>query len=220
MSRHQEQVVQDEPREPSKIEREVIEVDHLSEDKPIYGQQFFLMSFAGPNQPQKADMLAFKFRGAYRTKEAASAAAKNIRKEDPHFDILVGDTGLWLPFFPDPESIAAKEYQESKLNDLVADSKQEVERNRDIFADRKREMLERAKFEGSREGQKMLAERKEHWMSVKYRQQNLEEQIRNLQEKLDETERIAESYTEEERKEAEEEYKREQEGKETLVKTE
>lgn len=201
--------VQEQEIETRTVSAEPIKVDHLSEDPPIYGQQFFLMSFAGPQLPQKADILGFKFRGAHRTEEAAREAASKLQKSDPYFDILVGNSGLWLPFFPDPQSIAAKQYQDSKLNELVSDAKDEIERSRDVFADRKREMLERAKFDASRQGQQALAEQKEKWMSVLFRKKDLEAQIRNLQEQLDKTNELAATYTEEEREQAREEYRRE-----------
>lgn len=181
-------------------------VDHLSEDPPIAGQKFTLMSFVGPKLPQKAEVLGMKIRGSYDDITTARNAAKALRERDPWFDVHIAPTGLWVPFNPDPEQIVEAQYQENALNQMVGNHKDELERNREVFMERKRQMVDKARWEASKEGQEYLANKKEHYISVKHRRINLENQIKNLQEQIEETEEKLKTFTPEEIEEAEREF--------------
>lgn len=201
---------------------EQVLADHLERVPAPPGQSNFLISFVSPYMRQKADVFSMRFLGTYPSEKEAREAAQKHRDKNPLFDVYVGETGVWMPVAPDPKKIQDKNYAEEELNRLMSGNKDEIDKSKDVFMGRKREMVERARFQGSSRGQELLGKRRESWISVRFRQQDLEQQLENLQERkrkiekdipkleerLEETNRLAATYTEEERSAAEAEYEK------------
>jgi hypothetical protein len=60
-----------------------------------------------------------KVRGVYPTIEEAELRCRMIRDVDPHFDVYVGQVGVWVPFHPDAYKTGRVEYLEEELNQLM-----------------------------------------------------------------------------------------------------
>lgn len=124
---------------PYKPNEKYTKIDALDEDTPIQGQQFICISFLSPEGVMNTKARAVKFRGAFPTYEKAKAHAAKLQKEDPYFDIFVGEGGKWLLWDPDPHSVENVKFgnkdmqkledtrnkrQQQKLNELVARKKE------------------------------------------------------------------------------------------------
>lgn len=187
-------------------------VDYLDEDPPVPGQKFVILSFVGPQRNQKCDVLGLKVRGVYDTIEETRERAKAIRDHDGNFDIAIGQVGYWLPFNPDSSKVMDEEYQENALNELVKGYRKNKQLAKQHFEERKRELMEEAIKEGSKEGQDMLANKEEHPLSVKNRINTLTEMLKEFDEKieeakndLEESKKLWETFTPEQIEQAEKE---------------
>lgn len=194
------------------------ERDYLDVDPEIAGQKYACFSFVSPQGRQKCNILGFKLRGSYDTKEEAEAKCRRLRSFDPDFDIFITKVGYWLPFCPDPNEIENEEYFEGQLNALVQGYKENMIQKDQYFEERKRQLMKEAMREGTREGQEELSNKREHPFSVKFRLESLSEKVKKLkedleesEEKLKETEELWATYTEEEINQAEEQAKKEKE---------
>ena len=78
-----------------------LEPDYLT----IPGQLFACISFVGPDQPQKNELLGMKIRGCFPTREEAASHAKRLQKEDGLVDIYVVDMYKWLLIPPNLDQI-------------------------------------------------------------------------------------------------------------------
>lgn len=187
-------------------------IDYLNEDMQVSGQNYCLISFVSPSGNQKCDVNGVKVRGSFDTIEEANKRADMLRNTDPDFDIYVASVGKWLPWYPDPKSMPAVEYQEEQLNTLVKGHKESQIKSKQHFEERKRDMMEKAMEEGSKEGQAKLAEQPIHPMAVK---QNLEQttgmieeikrQLDELEEQKKDWENLMSSFSEEDFEKANEE---------------
>jgi hypothetical protein len=74
-----------------------------------------------------------KVRGAYSTKEEASARSKKLQKSDPIHDIYVADVGKWLPWDPSPSQIKEQEYANDELNKLMKSYNENQEKRDDFY---------------------------------------------------------------------------------------
>lgn len=86
----------------------------------------------------KTTVRGLKIRGAYGAKEEAESRAKKLQKADPDHNIYVGQVGKWLPWDPNPSSIADHEYAEDQLNTLMKKYK-ENEEQREQFTKEQRD---------------------------------------------------------------------------------
>lgn len=144
----QEQIVQDIR---AKILNKEIATDYETMSK-LYGDwkysrnndleaQFFEIN------EYRTSMRGIKVRGVYDTQKEASVRAQVLRRKDPSFNVFIGQVGYWLPWDPECESVPEQEYQESQLNELVKNYKENLE-NRDILYEQvKNERIEKAKKE-------------------------------------------------------------------------
>jgi hypothetical protein len=60
-----------------------------------------------------------KVRGVFDTKREADVRAAVLQRQDPLFDVFVGQIGYWCPWDPNPTKIADIEYLNTDLNKLV-----------------------------------------------------------------------------------------------------
>jgi hypothetical protein len=64
-----------------------------------------------------------KIRGVFDTKREADVRAAVLQRQDPLFDVFVGQVGYWCPWDPNPTKIDDVEYTNSDLNKLVKEYK-------------------------------------------------------------------------------------------------
>jgi hypothetical protein len=109
------------------------------DDEPIPGQQFVLLSYVAPDARQKHvnGIMSLKIRGAFATLEEAKKYAKQLRAEDPLYDIYVAEMGKWLPFPPNPDKIPDQKYAEEFLDSLHTAYTENQELKKKVFKERK-----------------------------------------------------------------------------------
>ncbi len=122
-----------------------IEVDYLTEDKPIAGQEYGVYSFLSPDGIKGCNVRAFKNRGNFASYEEASKHAERIRNEEPAFHVFVGENFKWTAFDPDPNVIKDNaNYYEPKLQELMKGTLENQEKAKQLESQRKRDMIESA----------------------------------------------------------------------------
>jgi flagellar biosynthesis/type III secretory pathway protein FliH len=136
--------------------------DYLTEDMAVAGQKFCCLSFVSPTANQKSDVLGVKIRGSFETIEEAQRHAERLRNSNDSFDVYVASVGKWLPWYPDPSKMPDVNYQESQLNTIVKGHMEEQIKSKQHFEERKRDMMEKAMVEGSKDGQAKLADQPLH----------------------------------------------------------
>ena len=117
-------------------------VDTLTVDyTTVPGQLYACVSFVGPEQPQKNELLGLKIRGCFPDRESAAAHAKRLQKEDATFDIYVVDMYKWLLIPPQSEAIDDVHYSNNKLEEIMAKYRENTREAAAMFEKRKRDML-------------------------------------------------------------------------------
>jgi DNA repair exonuclease SbcCD ATPase subunit len=124
-------------------------IDYLTEDDPIPNQNWVCLSFVAPESKnvKQCTLRGVKIRGVFNNREDADKHALELRKKDPDFDIYVGEVGKWLPLDPTHEQVEDEHYQEKELNNLVAGYKKSREQSKQLYEQRKQEMMEKASLE-------------------------------------------------------------------------
>ena len=64
-----------------------------------------------------------KVRGVFDSKREADVRSAVLQRQDPSFDVFVGQIGYWCPWNPNPQKIADVEYLNNDLNRLVKEYK-------------------------------------------------------------------------------------------------
>lgn len=127
----------------SEEQQNKIEVDYLTEDKPMPGQEYGVYSFLSPEGIKGCNIRAFKNRGNFGTWEEACAHAEKIRNEEPAFHVFAGENFKWTAFDPDPNLVKDNNnYYEPKLQELMKGNLENQEKARQLEAQRKRAMIE------------------------------------------------------------------------------
>jgi hypothetical protein len=80
----------------------------------------------------KTSVRGVKVRGVYDTKREADVRASVLQRQDPLFDVFVGQIGYWCPWDPNPQKIDDIEYMNNDLNKLVKEYKSN-EAKKDMF---------------------------------------------------------------------------------------
>jgi polyhydroxyalkanoate synthesis regulator protein len=189
-------------------------IDVLSEDQPIPSQKYALISIVGPNMNQKCSVYGLKVRGVCDSLESAKVLTKKLMKFDKDYDIYTVDVGKFVPLAVEPYDVSNVEYENEQLNALVKNYLENKEKANEHWQERKQEMMKDAIREGQLEGQKELANKKEHPVAVLQRMTGFEEKMKQLQEQMDDlsndlnlTKEKYNSYSEEERMLADKELK-------------
>lgn len=132
---------------------------------------------------------AFKYVGGRSTPEECTARIKQVMTEEPSFHIFTMENGKWCTFDPSPELIQDENYREEQLNEIIKGSKLAEEKTKDFFRSEMRKKVEKARLEGTKEGQQILLEAEEPYQAVQYRAENAERSIQELRAKILEMER-------------------------------
>ncbi len=112
-------------------------VDYLDEDTIVpNGQRFALVSFVGPEQRQKNDVMGMKIRGCFATQEEAASHVKKLQAFDGSVDIFMLEVGKWVPIPPNAEDIEDVQYQEQYLQELMKGYRESQLKAKEIFQQR------------------------------------------------------------------------------------
>jgi hypothetical protein len=113
-----------------------LEPDYLT----IPGQLFACISFVGPDQPQKNELLGMKIRGCFPTRDEAASHAKRLQKDDGLVDIYVVDMYKWLLIPPNRDEIDNVHYANEKLEEIMVKYRENQSQAAAMFEKRKRDM--------------------------------------------------------------------------------
>jgi hypothetical protein len=84
----------------------------------------------------------FKVRGSYDTLREAQVRAEFLkRSENSRYFIYIAEVGCWCPWDPNPDNIEDQQYNEDKLNQLMAEYKKNQAYKDQVFDERKSGMI-------------------------------------------------------------------------------
>ena len=143
------------------------QIDCLSEDAPISGQRFVLLSFISPEGIMNCKIRGLKVRGVYDDLGKAQKAAAKLRDIDKDHHIFVGEVGKWMPWDPTEKQVEEENYQDEKLdkimkkahesemkmndlNELVGRHKEKLEAKGHQHEDRVRDSIKQAAAENAK----------------------------------------------------------------------
>ena len=164
--------------------------DYLSEDIPLPGQVWALVSIIGPHMKQKCDVWGLKIKGTAATEEEADNMAKKLQKLDKHIDIFRVPVGKFFPLNINPGSADNVVYQNEQLNDLMKEHKKNRIEADSHFNERKSEMMEKA------------SSSKSNSVEIINKADSLRKQINNLIKDLKDTNKLFKELSEQEQQEA------------------
>ena len=95
------------------------EVNFLTEDPKLDGQNFVCISFLQPSVDDKSKISGIKIRGVFDNYDDACKRAKDLQAMDTAFNVFVGDIGKWLAFDPDPDTSQNSNYANDELNNIM-----------------------------------------------------------------------------------------------------
>jgi len=175
------------------MSKELLE-DYLDEDKPIPNQKFFVLSYLLPGENNEIEVPMIKMRGVYKTMEECRSKIESLKNIDKYFHMYISEVGKWGGLFDD-ETVAKLDnvdvqYREEIMNNMMRGYKENKDKADLDFIERTRIMKEKAKFEGTPEGQEYLAKLKEEPVSVKARLDSVNFQLKDLNERIAELENI------------------------------
>lgn len=100
--------------------------------------------FSDSNE-HRSSVSGIKIRGTYDTEQECKYRAKNLQRNDPEFNVFIGEVGKWLPISPSVEyHIENQEYLEDQLQDLMANYKQNLKDKDAMYAEQKRDKMKAA----------------------------------------------------------------------------
>lgn len=100
-------------------------------------QNFALISFCGPECPQKHDSFCLKIKGVFETQEQAKEWAEKVHKIDSTFIMTIIPVGEWGLFPPDLEKCSDQVYVDTEINKLINAHQKSQEASAQIHAERK-----------------------------------------------------------------------------------
>lgn len=135
---------------------------------------------------------AFKYVGGRETVEECKTVIQRVMEEDQTFHVFTMENGKWCTYDPSPELIEDENFREKQLNDIIRSKKVGEQRSKDFFRSEMRKKVEKARLEGTKEGQQLLLEAEEPFQAVEFRAQSAAENIAEMKEKIAEQERTRE----------------------------
>lgn len=130
-------------------------IDHLTEDEPISGQKFVLLSIVTPELIKNCSVRGIKIRGVYGTEQEARSKASELQKKDSLHNIYVAPVGKWLPWDDDPSKAQDEEYAESELNRIMKGLKENQAKSKMLHEQRKNDLIEKTLKEQERRKKKL-----------------------------------------------------------------
>lgn len=95
-------------------------------------------------EQKKITMYTFKVRGSYEDVDDAQSRIKYLNSIDSNVNIYLAEVGKWCPFDDDPEKAKDAVYKDEELNRLMKGYKENQEKGKRLFEQRKSEMVAKA----------------------------------------------------------------------------
>ena len=95
-------------------------------------------------EQSKITMYTFKVRGSYESQEDAQKRISYLNSIDSNVNIYLAEVGKWCPFDDDPEKAKDAVYKDEELNRLMKGYKENQEKGKQLFEQRKAEMVAKA----------------------------------------------------------------------------
>ena len=140
-------------------------------------QHFALISYVGPECPQKHDSFCLKIKGVFETEEKAKEWAQKVHKMDPTFVMSIIPVGEWGLFPPDLEKCSDQVYVDEQVNNIINAHQKSQEAAAQIHAERKQLLKSQPDVNRAIEAERLAEEEK--------KLANLDETITNLEKELD-----------------------------------
>ena len=179
-------------------------VDYLDEDPTISTQKYCVVSVLTPKNfkdvDSKSTMSTFKVRGSYETIEEAQTRIKFLNSLDPNVNIYLAEVGKWCPFDDDPEKAKDAVYQNEELNRLMKGYKENQEKAKEHFEQRKSEMVSNELKDTKEKKEKLKAEeskKKEEALHMEDAIKEKEKEVTEKEEKVVESKKVVEKKKEE-----------------------
>ena len=118
-------------------------IDYLTEDEPILGQKYVLLSIVTPELVKNCTVRGIKIRGVFATEENARKKALELQKKDPLHNIYVAEMGKWLPWNDDPTKAQDEEYAENELNKIMKGLKENQIKSKMLHEQRKNDLIQK-----------------------------------------------------------------------------
>ncbi len=134
---------------------ESTKIDHLTEDEPIQGQRFALLSIITPELVKNCTVRGIKIRGVYGTEQEARVKAAELQKKDYLHNIYVAPVGKWLPWDDDPKKAQDEEYAEGELNRIMKGLKENQAKSKMLHEQRKNDLIEKTLKEQEKKKKKL-----------------------------------------------------------------
>jgi hypothetical protein len=114
--------------------------------KELAGAKTQLLRFKKEKEAeqQKITMYTFKVRGSYDTVEEAQKRITYLNSIDSNVNIYLAEVGKWCPFDDDPEKAKDAVYKDDELNRLMKGYKENQEKGKQLFEQRKADMVAKA----------------------------------------------------------------------------
>jgi hypothetical protein len=185
-------------------------------DPIISNQRFAIISYVLPQEDGVIKNPMLKIRGSYKTSEECTKKIKSLQLIDSYFSYYLVDVGQWgclLTYDQINDKDINIEHINKEMDDFIKSYREERDKNSLEFERRRSELVNKIKFDGTPEGQEILSNQREHFISVKHRLEFLDNKIKSLTEELREasemyakTQELYNTYTEEEIAIAEKEF--------------
>lgn len=109
----------------------------------IPGQKFAVVSFVGPDQPQKTDKLGMRISGVFDSTEEATAWIRRLHAIDNRFDRFVVELYNWIEIPPQYDRIENTIYDNPTLDQIMKGYLDNQKARREVFEQRRVEFLQR-----------------------------------------------------------------------------
>ena len=159
------------------------------------GQHYACLSFLSDKENSQLTTTGVRVGGVFETYEAACSHAKSIQELDDRHHVFVGEVGKWLPYDPNPNSkeVEDSEYANEQLNTLMKGHKDNMEKAKVFHEMRKTEKMVDNLNENMENKVSLKQELTNKLSKVKDMDEaktlttsleNVEEQIKKMEEKL------------------------------------
>ena len=123
-------------------------------------QLFALISYVGPECPQKHESFCLKIKGVFETIEKAKEWAEKVHKLDPTFSMSIIPVGEWGLFPPDLEKCADQVFVDEEVNKIINAHQKSQEAAAQIHAERKQLLKSQPDVNKAIEADRLAAEEK------------------------------------------------------------
>jgi len=123
---------------------------HLTDDEPIPGQMWALLSIVTPELVKNCTIRGLKIRGVYGSEEQAKQAASELQKKDSVHNIYVAPVGKWLPWEDDPSKAMTEEYANKELDRIMKGLRENQAKAQLLHEQRKQDLVTKSIQEGKK----------------------------------------------------------------------